>query len=136
MKAAAARSQNDCWKWAFTGGLCKFIEVREVMSLEYAQTKGRLCAFVITDTAAEIIAGPCYEADLRYRRLIEARPRIHITDLGDLTFRLLHRCKDFGAKRLARQGPGAMRTSVPSPCLLLALPIATNLPSSRFAQNT
>src|SRR6516165_6854463 len=64
-------------------------------------TAGSEPLLVIADAAAEVVAGPGYQAHLRNGRLVGARPWKHIADLGDLTFRLLHRRVDFSAKHLA-----------------------------------
>jgi hypothetical protein len=56
---------------------------------------------VVSDAAAQIIAGPGYEAHLLNRRLVSAWPRKHVADLGDFTFRLLVPGVELGAKRFA-----------------------------------
>src|SRR5277367_4828863 len=65
--------------------------------------RGRNRLFIIADAAAEIIAGPRYEAYLHNGRIVGARLWHHVADLGDLTFRLLHCRVDFHAKRPARR---------------------------------
>jgi hypothetical protein len=47
------------------------------------------------------IAYPGYEAYLRHWLCVGTRPYKHVADLGDLTFRLLPRSKEFQAKLLA-----------------------------------